>query len=281
LSGEAAPAVAGLTGHATPFFSPDSSELFAYNIERLARWRLQAGANSLPRLEMLATPETDRVRSAQFVGQSLVLAANGGVLVFPGTDTSRPAFAGPEPVDSASNAGPSAWPGPEFIRLGSAHASVSADGKWLVATKSDSLWYYSSDPWSKRGAIPVDSEILDHAFVPGDGELAIATASGLTFVDTRDWKPQRRLPVALDRRARVLFAPDGRTFWLAHDLRTAALYDMRTFAPLLPLAPGVLPLAVSADGRQLLVSLDSRRLQLWDWTILRRELAELGLGWGP
>ena len=255
---DVAPTVAAMPEHAIPFFSPDSSELFAYNIERLRRWRLAGEADSNPRLEALAAPRTDRVRSAQFAGNSLVLAANGGVLVYPSPD----------------------HPQPEFINMGSAHASVSFNGKWLAATKNDSVWIYTSQPWSFSKSIPVDSEILDHAFAPGDGELAIATASGLTFVDSRDWKTQRRLPAALERRARIVFAPDGRSFWLAHDARTAALHDTRTFELLLPLAPGILPLAVSADGNQLLVSIDGRRLQLWDWLALRRELEGLGLGWG-
>jgi len=258
LDGDAAPAVAALAEHATPFFSPDSSELFAYNIQRFARWRLERKAGSPPGLEALATPQTDRVRSGQFAGQSLVVAASGGVLVYPSTNTARP----------------------EFINLGSTRASVSSDGKWLAATKDVSVWIYSSHPWAWRRSIPVESEILDHAFVPGDGEVAIATASGLTFVDTREWKTQRRLALGLDRRARILFAPDDRSFWLAQDARAAALYDTRTFELLLPLAPGVLPLAVSPDGGQMLVSIDANRLQLWNWTILRRDLEELGLGWG-
>jgi hypothetical protein len=29
----------------------------------------------------------------------------------------------------------------------------------------------------------------------------------------------------------------------------------------------------------LLVSIDARRLQLWNWTMLGQELEELGLGW--
>jgi hypothetical protein len=138
---------------------------------------------------------------------------------------------------------------------------------------------YTFRPWSLFKYIPVDSEILDHVFSPSDDELAIATASGVRFVDARDWTTQRQLPAALDRRARVFFAPDGRSFWLAHDARTAALYDTRSFALLLSVAPGVIPLAVSPDGKQLLVSIDGRRLQLWNWTMLRHELDELGLGW--
>lgn len=257
LSGDAPPAIAVMSEHAAPFFSPDSRELFAYSIERLGRWRLERADDSSPRLRELPVPETGRVHSGQFSGQSLVLAANAGLLVYPSADEARR----------------------EVLGIFSVHASISYGGKWLVATRADRMNVYTFRPWSLIKQIPVDSEILDHVFSPSDDELVMATASGVSFVDARDWKTQRRLPAALDRRARVLFAPDGRSFWLAHDARTAALYDTRTLALVLPLTPGVLPLAVSPDGNRLLVSIDSRRLQLWDWAALRRELEELGLGW--
>ena len=141
------------------------------------------------------------------------------------------------------------------------------------------MWVYASRPWAWQCFIPVDSEILDHAFAPGDGELAITTATGLIFVDARDWKTQRQLPVALDRRARVLFAPDGRSFWLARDARDAALLDTQTFETLLPLPTGMTPLALSPDGRHLAVSVETRRLQLWDLEKVREQLRELGLDW--
>jgi WD40 repeat protein len=257
LSGDTPPAVAAMTEHATPFFSPDSRELFAYSTERLGRWRLERADGSSPRIREMPVPETGRVHFGQFSGQSLVLAANAGLLVYPSADEARR----------------------EVLGIFSVHASISFGGKWLVATRADRMNVYTFRPWSLIKYIPVDSEILDHVFSPSDDELAIATATGVSLVNTRDWKTQRRLPAALDRRARVLFAPDGRSFWLAHDARTAALHDTRTLALLLPLTPGVLPLAISPDGSQLLVSIDSRRLQLWDWAALRRELEELGLGW--
>jgi WD40 repeat protein len=258
LSSDTLPVVAPMTEHATPFFSPDSRELFAYSIERLGRWRLERADDSSPRLRELPVPETGRVHSGQFSGQSLILAANAGLLVYPSADEARR----------------------EVLGIFSVHASISFGGKWLVATRADRMNVYTFQPWSLLKHIPVDSEIVDHVFSPSDDELAIATASGVSFVNARDWKTQRRLPAALDRRARVLFAPDGRSFWLAHDARTAALHDARALALLLPLTPGVLPLAVSPDGNRLLVSIDGRRLQLWDWAALRRELEELGLGWG-
>ena len=55
--------------------------------------------------------------------------------------------------------------------------------------------------------------------------------------------------------------------------------DRRTLEPLLPLPNNVLPLALSPDGRQLAVSVESRHVQIWDIPALREELTSLGLNW--
>jgi len=41
----------------------------------------------------------------------------------------------------------------------------------------------------------------------------------------------------------------------------------------------MLPLAISPDGRRLAVSVDARRLQLWDLTEAQNQLRELGMDW--
>ncbi|HTD66908.1 MAG TPA: hypothetical protein VK846_10310, partial [Candidatus Limnocylindria bacterium] len=79
---------------------------------------------------------------------------------------------------------------------------------------------------------------------------------------------------------RLLYATDARAAWLERDSRTAGLYDKQTLEPLLLLPLGMLPMAVSADGRQLAVKVDGRRLQVWDMDELRRQLRDLGLDWG-
>jgi len=45
------------------------------------------------------------------------------------------------------------------------------------------------------------------------------------------------------------------------------------------LPSGVLPLAVSPDGRHLAVSVESRHLQLWDLDDVHQQLRQLGLDW--
>jgi hypothetical protein len=83
--------------------------------------------------------------------------------------------------------------------------------------------------------------------------------------------------------AEVLFSPESSTWWLTTDLRTAGLYDANTLECLLPLPSGVLPLAVSRDGRFLAVSVDLRYLRIWDLAGIKLQLADLGLDWwtGP
>jgi WD40 repeat protein len=258
LSGDGSPTIIAQAEHPTPFFSPDSSELLAFSIEGLKRWRLEANGESSRQLHPLPVPTTDRVYSGQFAAGSLFLGTEFGVLMAPETNPAGPA---------------------EYFKLAITTAAVSLGKEWVAVEKKEGLEVFRLKPWTSVFWLNTSSAILTHAFVPVGEELTVATPSGLTFLRTNDWQAHRQLPVALDRHARILFAPDGRSFWLAHDARTAALYDTRSLALLLSLAPGVLPLAISPDGGQLLVTIDSGRLQLWNWTMLRRELEELGLGW--
>src|SRR5437899_2468234 len=108
------------------------------------------------------------------------------------------------------------------------------------------------------------ADVLRFAFSPGSDELAVLTHLGVEFYDTIRWQRQRELPIGCAGFAKLYFAPDGESFWLTSDRRTAALRNTRTLEVLLPLPPGTLPLALSGDGRHLAVSVDLRRVQLWD-----------------
>jgi hypothetical protein len=104
----------------------------------------------------------------------------------------------------------------------------------------------------------------------------LAPIRGVELWSTDTWERTR----ALTNFTRpFLYAPDGRGLWLTKDLREAGLYDARTLGPRLLLPPGMLPLAVSADGRYLAVSVEAQRLQVWDLAELRKQFRELGLDW--
>lgn len=106
-------------------------------------------------------------------------------------------------------------------------------------------------------------------------EVAISSRWAVEFWNTQTWEHTRSLTNFI----RVLYAPDARAWWLTRDLRTAGLYDARTLEPRLLLPTGMLPRAISADGRRLAVSVDARRLQVWDLAELRERLRELVLNW--
>jgi hypothetical protein len=77
----------------------------------------------------------------------------------------------------------------------------------------------------------------------------------------------------------VLYAPNARALWLAKDQRAAGIYDARTLEPLRLLPTGMLPLALSADGQRVAVSVDAQRLQLWNLRALREQFRDLGMDW--
>src|SRR5438270_71548 len=77
----------------------------------------------------------------------------------------------------------------------------------------------------------------------------------------------------------MLYTADGRALWLAKDFRTAGLYDPPTLKLFLPLPTGMLPLALSPNGRRLAVSVDTRQLQVWDLEEVRTQLRKLGMDW--
>jgi serine/threonine protein kinase/WD40 repeat protein len=259
---DAGPSAPFQSEDARAVFTPDSSELFAFWERELARWRIEPGDAaelSPPRLTRLAVPSVARVYSGQFTGDDLILGTHAGVLFCPRADITRGS------LNSEST--------------GRTVSVASPDGHWLAIAKGGWMQFFQRQPWKGRGLADFGSRILCHAFTPRGDELAVATAKGVSFLETNHWTIRRTLPLALSGNARLLFTPDGRSFWLAHDARNAALYDLETLSVILPLPENVRPVALSADSRYLAVEVDARRLQVWDLVEIRRQLHDLGLDW--
>jgi WD40 repeat protein len=154
---------------------------------------------------------------------------------------------------------------------------VSPDGRWLAinAPWSELVFIYKLPGLEPVAKLAHVGNVADFVFSPDGNELALASSKGVQFWSTSDWKPTRMLTNFTG----ILFQPASRAIWLTKDFRTAGLYDAETLESLLLLPNGMLPLAVSQDGRQLAISVDLRRLQVWDLEVLRGKLRELGMDW--
>ena len=248
---------------ATPFFTADGSEIFAYWNDAIGRWGMapskKTGEELL--LELLPVQKQHRLYSAFVCSNELVLT--GGV-------------------------------GLEFIALTNLMAGTgrlyetpagfgcaSPDNRHLVLRSQwePTIWAYTAPALQWQATIRTGADVMNFAFSPRSDELAVATRAGVEFYDPTTWQHTRWLPMRTSEEANVIFAPDGQTVWVCNDARTASLYDVPSLELLLPLPTGTLPLALTSDGRHLAVSVDARRLQVWDLPELRRSFRELGVDW--
>jgi WD40 repeat protein len=247
------------------FFTPDGRELFgSVNKEQAIecfRWRIQPAVNSRapPALERLPFRKPEGFTFLSLWSNSVVLTAtNGSQLLASGAVEARP---------------------DRWARTDQGVSGASPDGRWLGIYRpfSTALYVYNLPGLEHVATLTEPTSIGDFQFSPLGDEVAIASRWGVEFLSTQTWKPTRVLTNFND----ILYSPDARTMWLTKDLRTGGLYKARTLEPLLMLPTGTLPLALSADGRQLAVSVEMQRLQVWDLAALRAELASLGLEWSP
>jgi len=239
-------------------FSPHG-ELFVDRRGGCSRFLLRPGTNgTAPGLERIAmaTP-------SGFV--SLCLVSNG--VVFTGARGSRLAAFDQLATDSG-----------EWKRTVDGLNGASRDERWLAMFRSYTphLYVYRLPGFERVAKLTNDANIGRFEFSPLNDEVAVCSrVGGVEIWSTTTWQRTRHLTNFTDLR----YSPDGRTFWLSTQFRTAALHDARTAEPLLPLPAATLPLAYSPDGRYLAVSVDQRHMQVWDLAEVRNQLRAIGLDW--
>jgi WD40 repeat protein len=244
---------------ARPAFAADGRELFAMGSGAgCGRWRIIPATNALgnPMLEPVALPPQDKLGSLSFVSN---------LIAFTGPSGSR--------ISRLDDAGAA----PHWVRTPQGINGLSPDARWLGVYQSFSplLDVYRLPAMDHVATLQNQANIIEFTFVPGGDQLAVSSRSGVEFWDTNSWRRTR----VLTNFTGILFAPEAPAWWLTTDFRSAGLYDAITLEPLLPLPMGTLPLAISDDGRLLAVSVDFRRLQVWNMRDLRNQLNELGLDW--
>ena len=154
---------------------------------------------------------------------------------------------------------------------------ASPDERWLGMFRSFSphLYVYRLPGFERVAKLTNEARISLFEFSPRGDEVAVSSRGGVEFWSTTTWQRTRHLTNFMG----ILYSPDARTVWLYTRFRGAGLYDARTTEPLLPLPAGALPLALSPDGRLLAVSVDARRVQVWDLAEVRNQLRTIGLDW--
>ncbi len=248
------------------FFTPDAHEVFASrnraaNDNSAFRWRLKptAAPGEPPTLERLALPKVAGFSFLSLHSNSIVLTATNGTQLL-----------APEEIENR----PNVWR-PTIAGLNRA----SPDGRWLgvLPHYSLSLQIYTLpglEPVARLTRPSALGTINFFEFSPAGDEVSVYSSRGVELWDTTTWKRTRQL-THFSRP--FLYAPDGRGLWLATGPRDAGLYDLRTLQPRLLLPTGMLPLAVTRDGRNLAVSIDGQRLQVWDLEALQAQFRALGL----
>jgi len=236
-----------------------NGELFVNPRGAGSRWRVSPGTNatSPPQVERLDLP-----RSAGLF--SLCLLSNG--VVFTGTNGSR--LAAYEHVAKDENHWSPTIPGLN---------GSSRDEQWLAMFRpfSPDLYVYHMADFSPVTVIKSSDRIRQFEFSPLGEVVAVASRKGVEFWSTASWQRTRHLTNFNG----VLYSPDARTLWLYTEYSAAGLYNAGTTEPLLPLPPNTRPLALSPDGRYLVTSVNSRRVQLWDLVEARYQLRAVGLDW--
>jgi serine/threonine protein kinase/WD40 repeat protein len=247
---------------ATPFFSPTTPELYAYAPDVLARWHVAPAANGGPpevaKLPIFVPPGVQRVSVRS---NELISTCSSSVCLMPLGNT------------NAQNVRQLAKP------YGS--GEVSPNGRWLAIKYGRSVWLsvYQLPEVERVAVLTNRADICNFAFSPRNDEVAVVTRQGLEFYDTTRWQRTRELPIQCAGFGSVRFMPDGESFWLTSDRRNSTLRSTRTFEVLLPLPAGTTALAVSPDGRHLAVSVDLRRVQLWDMSEVQKQFRQVGVDW--
>lgn len=245
------------------FWNNESTELFGSGGEA-HRWRVTASEDpdTPPRLELLPFPLPSGFNSFSVASNRLIwTVAKGSSLAT--LDDLLPTDGGWEKTPRGIN-------------------GQSPDGRWLAVyvPNSPHLHLYEMPAIKLATIITNLPRISGFSFAPSSRELAVASRGHTEFFRTGTWEHLRSVTNVIGLQyIGCVFQKDERAQWLARHLRSAGLYDARTFELLLPLPAGHLPLALSADGRRLAVSVEAKQLQVWDIAGARERLRELGLDW--
>jgi WD40 repeat protein len=240
-------------------FSPDSSQLYTSRADEWFRWQV------LPSTNRLTPPALTPVAMQPPEGFCSVCAASNAI-VLTGARGSKLASFNSLPQEAGD------WSNTVDGVTGS-----SPDGRWLAIFQPYTPWLhvYELPDFKTVATLTNRDNIYGFEFSPSGDQLAVSSPRRVELWDTRTWQKARELTNFMN----LIFSTDSSCWWLTKDYQHGGLYDSRTLEPLLPLPNGILPLALTRDGRYLAVSVDAHLVQVWDLVSVRQEFRKLGIDW--
>src|ERR1051326_5398766 len=233
-----------------------ANELFTSRAPN-ARWRISAGAkvNAPPLLKRLPLPNATNVTTLCCASNALVMTSPHG---------SR--------VVSLDSAAQTPW-----IPTADGVNGTSTDGRWLgiFSPFTRILHVYRLPDLEAVAHLTNQFDVSTFRFSQKGDEVVVESHRQVELWSTATWQRTKVLTNFMG----LLFAPAQEGWWLTSDYRSAGLYSSRTQELLLPLPIGTQPVAVCLEGLYLAVSVDARKLQVWDLAELRRNFRDLGIDW--
>jgi len=267
-------AFVSLPGARSPVFHPDGRNLVVLTLDAVMRWSLESvvSTNGSEVLQigqattMLATPGQDLQRVAfSKDGNMLAVAGQRGSFLLDLNDSS--------PIVNLARGTPQS------------HVTISPDSRLIVTTTHNGI---GAALWNSNGRLErmlLTNENSIAAFSTDGGTLVTTSSRDYCLWDTATWQVRRRVPVDLGSAVAgmIAFSPDGRLLAVAANRREIKLLHPQSGDELATLtAPDPQNLArliFSPDSTRLVATAVGRSIQVWKLSILRSELAGLGLDW--
>lgn len=165
---------------------------------------------------------------------------------------------------------------------GSGTVSLSADGRWLACGVSEST-VSVFDAHTGRFVRALSRMEADVQFSPDGRWLVSAGRTVCRVARVEDWAEVWAKDHAHVESSAAAFSPDGSMLAVTLSPRSLGLLDSATGRLLAELqSPDPAPIITmrwSADGRRLVCATRDNRIECWEPTALKRELASLKLGW--
>jgi WD40 repeat protein len=167
-------------------------------------------------------------------------------------------------------------------------AASSPDGR-LVAGRSRAAWDRQMALWDVPACaclkrLPTHGDAAA-AFSPDGRWLAVGDHAQYQLWSTSDWTPGTKVARSQESGVRgcLAFSPDGRILATAFSRSTVRLLEapsgreLATLEP--PEATNIRSLAFNRDGSQLAVCRLGTGMEIWNLSLIRRQLAAMGLDW--